>query len=51
MHLQVTGFIHLWQCILLIGGWLAYITLTIWLSRDEERVMLDPLHHEVSTES
>jgi hypothetical protein len=39
--------ILLWQCLVLCGSWVGYISLTVWLSRDAAPVQLDPLQHEV----
>lgn len=47
-RLQLWGKVYLWQCVLLLLGWVTYVLLTIFLSKDEDKVMLDPLHHEVS---
>ncbi len=41
------GRAYLWMCALLLAAWVTYVCLTVYLSRDEERVQLDPLHHEV----
>ena len=41
--------VYLWQCLILIGGYIAYVITTITLShsRHEEVVHLDPRLHEV----
>jgi Ca2+/Na+ antiporter len=43
----IKGRVYLWQCALLVLGYVSYVSLTIWLSRKQQRVQLDPLYHEV----
>ncbi|GFH29706.1 uncharacterized protein HaLaN_28415, partial [Haematococcus lacustris] len=47
------GHIYLWQCLLLLGGYVSYVALTVWLSREQERApsqrQMEGLVHLVRT--
>ena len=43
--------VYLWQCIILLVGYATYVTVTVVMSREQERVHLDPLYHEVGIDS